>query len=619
MYRFFLILVCTTIVVNLMPAQSIGIGTNTPNASAALDITSTTKGFLVPRMTFAQRAAIVSPASGLQIYQTDGTKGFYYFDGTVWSQLGAGVAGGWSITGNAGINPATNFIGTTDVQPLIGKANGEQVFRFTPNSNNTTIGYQASHADYNGGTYNHIIGYKAGYNNVGSFAHLDGYLAGYNNAGNSNQFIGYNAGYTNSTGYNNLFMGSASGYSNTTGNSNEFIGYQAGYKNTTSNENQFFGHQAGFNNTGQFNFFSGLKAGYANTTGSANFFEGYKAGVSNITGNNNYFSGYGAGFSNNQNENHFVGYQAGFYNTSGYRNQFEGFEAGLNNTSGNGNLFCGYHSGFNNTTSHNNTFLGYESGLNHVTGHGNTFIGFQAGYNNSQQGSVFLGIQAGYNELNGYRLHIGNESTFSTPLIYGEFDNYLFRVNGAAQIKKVSNSTAPVLELTENVQTWATLRFKKSNYPAGSWDINAYVDPSNQIYAQLLFKANGLDQMQLSGNGDLAVWGSVFEYSDSTLKKNIQPIQHALAGLMTLNPVTYNWKAETKSKNIQIGFLAQEVEQVFPQLVKTDQSGTKSVSYTHMVPVLLQAIKEQQAEMNTMKDRIDQLETMVMELVNAKK
>lgn len=62
---------------NGMYAQNVGIGTNTPNASAQLDISSTTKGLLVPRMTQAQRTAISNPAQGLLVYQTDGTTGFY--------------------------------------------------------------------------------------------------------------------------------------------------------------------------------------------------------------------------------------------------------------------------------------------------------------------------------------------------------------------------------------------------------------------------------------------------------------------------------------------------------------------------------------------------------------
>jgi hypothetical protein len=68
-------------------AGNVGIGTTTPHASSLLDITSTTRGVLVPRMTAAQRNAIAFPAQGLLIFQTDGTKGFYYYDAD-WKMLG---------------------------------------------------------------------------------------------------------------------------------------------------------------------------------------------------------------------------------------------------------------------------------------------------------------------------------------------------------------------------------------------------------------------------------------------------------------------------------------------------------------------------------------------------
>src|SRR2546423_4221857 len=58
----------------------VGIGTSLPASSALLDLTSTSRGFLTPRMTATQRAAIASPAQGLLVYQIDGTKGFYYYD-----------------------------------------------------------------------------------------------------------------------------------------------------------------------------------------------------------------------------------------------------------------------------------------------------------------------------------------------------------------------------------------------------------------------------------------------------------------------------------------------------------------------------------------------------------
>jgi len=68
-----------------------GVGINTdnsePDESAMLDVKSTTKGALFPRMTQAERTAVTTPAEGLLVYQTDGKEGFYYFDGTGWTQI----------------------------------------------------------------------------------------------------------------------------------------------------------------------------------------------------------------------------------------------------------------------------------------------------------------------------------------------------------------------------------------------------------------------------------------------------------------------------------------------------------------------------------------------------
>lgn len=70
-------------------AQSVGINSDgsTPNASAMLDVKSSTKGFLVPRLTAAQKTAISSPATGLMIYQTDASAGFYYYNGSSWAAI----------------------------------------------------------------------------------------------------------------------------------------------------------------------------------------------------------------------------------------------------------------------------------------------------------------------------------------------------------------------------------------------------------------------------------------------------------------------------------------------------------------------------------------------------
>jgi hypothetical protein len=68
-------------------AQNIGIGTNAPHASAALEIQDTSKGILIPRMTMSKRTAIQSPAEGLMVYQTDSTKGFWFYQSNKWNRI----------------------------------------------------------------------------------------------------------------------------------------------------------------------------------------------------------------------------------------------------------------------------------------------------------------------------------------------------------------------------------------------------------------------------------------------------------------------------------------------------------------------------------------------------
>src|ERR1700761_1373442 len=87
--------------------QNVGIGTATPNASALLDVNSTTKGILVPRMTSVQRTAITTPATALMVFDTDSAC-FVYYDGTTWLFMKGKTdnANNWGLTGNAGINPS---------------------------------------------------------------------------------------------------------------------------------------------------------------------------------------------------------------------------------------------------------------------------------------------------------------------------------------------------------------------------------------------------------------------------------------------------------------------------------------------------------------------------------
>lgn len=88
------------LLISLSVLAQTGIGITTPNASAKLEIASTDKGFLLPRMTSAQRTAITSPANGLLVYQTDSVTGFYVNTGTSASPVWLRLNSDWTKSGN---------------------------------------------------------------------------------------------------------------------------------------------------------------------------------------------------------------------------------------------------------------------------------------------------------------------------------------------------------------------------------------------------------------------------------------------------------------------------------------------------------------------------------------
>jgi len=104
------------LIVTYLTSAQVGIGTTTPDASSAIEISSTTAGMLIPRMDQTQRDAISTPATGLLIYQTNSTPGFYYYNGTIWTTFG-GVDMDWTVIGNDMYNANTGNVGLGNTTP----------------------------------------------------------------------------------------------------------------------------------------------------------------------------------------------------------------------------------------------------------------------------------------------------------------------------------------------------------------------------------------------------------------------------------------------------------------------------------------------------------------------
>ena len=99
-------------------------------------------------------------------------------------------------------------------------------------------------------------------------------------------------------------------------------------------------------------------------------------------------------------------------------------------------------------------------------------------------------------------------------------------------------------------------------------------------------------QLWVTGDGNAYLRGSVNLTSDARLKNNLSPLSGSLSKINVLKGYHYNWIDKTKDQSIQTGLIAQEVEKLFPELIKTDSQGFKSVNYIGLIPHLIESIKQ---------------------------
>ncbi len=491
-----------------------------------------------------------------------------------------------------------------------------------PSTDNCFVG--SNTGSINTGSNNTFVGGFAGYNNTsGSGNSFIGSGSGsFNNAGNQNTFMGTQAGGSNtsgsdntmigfsagsiSNGSQNCFYGSEAADFNSSGSYNSFYGYHAGYGNGIGSYNCFFGLSAGQNNTSaNYNSFFGINAGYNTSTGGANTFIGETTGFANQTGTGNTFLGSSAGRIATSDNNTFLGAGAGRFTTTGLENSFTGYQSGYTNADGGWNVFNGAYSGYANSSGSDNTFMGKNSGINNTFGNDNVMIGFSSGSGNTTgSDNVFIGHLA-----HGSTSGITNSVAIGANAIVSSNNAIVLGANGISVGINTTNPTN-VLDVFSSPATGGTVINAVSSVSSGN---GAVLSCSNGTSAYGVW---GVSSTGYAGyfSGNVTVTGVFNNPSDAKLKENIQPMVNALDKILLLNASTYTFKPEYDKMNLpkgtQNGFIAQEVEKVFPELVTINYDKSmdeknpmeyKGINYIGMIPVLAEAIKEQQKEIETVK------------------
>lgn len=362
----------------------VGVGTTNPQSN--LDIPATnaaaptaTDGLLIPRVSAFPAANPAAAQNGMMLFLTADLpgkpKGFYYWDNATTSWIGVGGGKGWELTGNAGTNPATNFLGTTDNQDVVFKRQNQRAGLLTnipsntafgvsglaalsAGTGNTAFGKQALAANTTGSD-NTAVGNQALMNNLSSIGNVGiGTQALMNTEAGDNTAVGSSAMTTNTAGYANVAVGKSALTANTAGFQNTAVGFEAlsantwgymntavGYqsqKNTVTSPNTSIGAWSLLNNTlGQNNVALGGAALYGNQQGNANVGVGSNALAANILGSGNAALGDNALTAVAGDNNVGIGASAGTGLTSGSNNIAIGAAAALPSNTGSNQLSLG--------------------------------------------------------------------------------------------------------------------------------------------------------------------------------------------------------------------------------------------------------------------------------------
>jgi hypothetical protein len=522
----------------------------------------------------------------------------------------------------------------------------------------------------NGSNLNTVVGFGA-LTGTGVENTAFGYLTLSNNTtGNSNTAVGKRSLLNNTSASWNTAIGAESLFSNTTGVANVAIGYYSLFANTTGFSNVSVGYNSMTTSNGNENTAIGNQSMQLNTNGVSNTAIGHTALQNNTTGNNNIGIGYESGKSiTTGNYNTIIGSYVGTaamsnnivladgqgnirYQWNGTNNVFTGAatfsssvsttELKLNNisalihvssynvlrdTDANNAIILGNSStpqNFYNNTEHifrNRT--GTTSYLN-ITSAGNVGIGTTTP---SSAGGGYTGLDI--RGTTGSSLVLGStttlftyiyasasaftlETTSSIPILFASAGTERIRITSGGALKVSNNgvylsNTAPYHEFTQtNTDTNTIIIRNTAASPYGNY-IGFSATPNNTTNYFLAVGDSSQDKLIIWSNGSVQNrTGSYGTISDIKFKENIVDATPKLADLMQLKVRNFNMIGdETK----QIGFIAQEFEEVFPKMIdiSTDkESGEeyKSIKTSVLVPMLVKAIQEQQAQIEELKAKI---------------
>lgn len=641
------------------------------NASAILDVSSTSKGILVPRVALTgtgDLATIPGAATSLLIYNTatvsNVTPGYYYWNGAAWTKVVTGTA--WSLTGNSGTSASTNFIGTTDNVPLVFKVNnqkaglidvaanlflGLEAGNVSTGNENTGLGHFALNSNTIGSDNTGVGTYSLASNADGAGNTATGaWSLTFTNGVSFNSAFGYNAMGHNSSGANNSGFGAYAldGGPFQTGSDNTAAGYQSMKNNQDGSRNSALGTGSLLNNSsGLENAAIGYQALFSNTTGNYNTAAGSKAMRNGVSGNYNVAVGYVAMHNNIGSYNVGIGYSALFSN-SGTHNTAVGTDALPINSSGNFNSGFGNLALAENSIGNYNTALGYQSLRQNHTSNNNVAVGYNALYGEFLDNNTGIGSFAGLGAGNGTNCtFIGYQATMSSSgltnataiganavvgasnsLVLGDISNISVGIGTSVPSNVLHVKGGGESQITvEAIALPVGILFKEAgvdaarirHFGSGSYlQIQDYTPGWFETGMVINQGSVGIGTTgptaKLSVNGTAnnatGAWGV---FSDKRVKTISGGFTDGLNVIRKINPVlfTYNDLAPCRTGDEQVGVVAQELEKIAPYMVSQkkygDFSDLREVNNQAYIFLLINAVKEQQKQIELLEKKVSEL------------